>query len=985
MATKNLDAYKLGVVLDASGAAKGIAALNDADKAATKTYSSLTQLSKSFKFGLADKFKSELAEAQKVAGSSRASAVGQQLGSMVGDGIKNGIGSVFTAANLGKLIGTAIAPGIGTVVGGIVGSGVDAALEKISGPLMNQIQRGIELNKQLELAQLHYTAFTGSSAEAERHLASLKKLSVEAGLDLPQLLTADQRLEEFNDNVKLSELELRAAADQAARFGGGVDGFNSIASALGLIAERGELSSKSLLKLYKQGIDAPKLLAQATGLSEKEVKARIKAGHVNGAYAAQAISEGIEVNSGGYAQRVATSTLSGQQARFQALQDSLAQRGTANITQGMKDAYGLGNNILASGMADKTVAFIDRAAGSLKNLIEVAVKTGYNATSGLIEGMLDTGNLGAGVSKFVGKFTDALTSTAGFDINSPSKKMIPVGEDAAEGVVVGFENYMAGEGAQRLTATITETVRQAQNRQRLNNLAQREPDFLPTLEREAAKRNMNPDDILNLLAIESGFNKSVTNKFGYSGLGQLGRNERASLGLPSSDAAARNLFASKSAAWQLVNAVFPLIDQKNRAAIRSGVGPLDDLSKLYAAWGAGHAERDPNAVMAVRGGKRAGMYANNPLWDYNHDGVIRQYEFGQAARAALGAGTNFTVSGIPVSASNPVPVQMMGDLTGSVGVLAGDTFNPSRAPSVLNQFRQTLKDTVPVVVDVTEKQDALEQTTGVTATQLFLFNKTLLPVPSVLDASAKATNAFSMSQEEYAKKIFGGASKISQAITNIAGALGEISGLMPSGGQVGKKRGFFSKLLGFAAPFLSFIPGVGPILSTLAGMGSNALAGNWGGVVSGLAGGLQPGGVFRGKPSANTPAPALGDVSVSGANGGDTSMPHRATGGPVRRGRAYVVGEYRNEVFEPNEDGWIHPSVDSYLAGMRGVPRTGGDFGAVLSRLEAHFARLDAYPPEYVFATGAQRNPGAVTDAFMTHGSRDPRVIEWMSRRVAGI
>src|SRR5947209_4865086 len=125
MAQKNLDAYKLGVVLDASGAAKGITALKDADKAATKTYSSLTQLSKGFKFALADKFKSELKEVENL---SRSSAVGKVLGGIVGDGLKNGISSVFTASNLGKLIGTAIAPGIGTVVGGIVGSGVDAAL-----------------------------------------------------------------------------------------------------------------------------------------------------------------------------------------------------------------------------------------------------------------------------------------------------------------------------------------------------------------------------------------------------------------------------------------------------------------------------------------------------------------------------------------------------------------------------------------------------------------------------------------------------------------------------------------------------------------------------------------------------------------------------------------------------------------------------------------------------------------------------------------
>ncbi|HYY95679.1 MAG TPA: hypothetical protein VE713_14345, partial [Pyrinomonadaceae bacterium] len=471
MATKNLDAYKLGVVLDASGAAKGVTALKDADKAATKLDSNLSKLAKGFKVGIADAFEKELKAAEKMAAGGRVSALGNQLGSMVGQGLQNGICSVFTASNLGKLIGTAIAPGIGTVVGSVIGSGVDAALEKISGPLMNQIQRGIELNKQLEIAQLHYTTFTGNQAEAKAHLQDLLKLAKDAAIDPGVILQADQRLEEFNHDVKLSRLELQAAADASARFFGtvSVDGLNTYANALGLIAEKGELTSKTLMKLQRMNVNAPKYLSEALGLSPKKVNELIKANRIRGDMAARIISAGVEIESGGYAQSVAATTTEGRERRFGVLQQLLDQRATANVTGAVGEMYSLANWMLSSGAADKFVTFIDHAAGSLINLVESTVKTGVDVTGGVFKGMLDPASLISGASNYVAKFIEALRSPAGFDSHSPAQAMIPIGEDAGRGVIVGFEGYMAGEGTQRVTAAVTGMTQRARAEALLQN------------------------------------------------------------------------------------------------------------------------------------------------------------------------------------------------------------------------------------------------------------------------------------------------------------------------------------------------------------------------------------------------------------------------------------------------------------------------------------------------------------------------------------
>jgi hypothetical protein len=161
---------------------------------------------------------------------------------------------------------------------------------------------------------------------------------------------------------------------------------------------------------------------------------------------------------------------------------------------------------------------------------------------------------------------------------------------------------------------------------------------------------------------------------------------------------------------------------------------------------------------------------------------------------------------------------------------------------------------------------------------------------------------------------------------------------MPGGGEVGKKRGFFSKLLGFAAPFLSFIPGIGPIASHLAGMASNAFAGNWGGVVTGLAGGLQAGGIFRGSPSSKP-------NTVPGKSG-------RALGGPGLRGQVYWTGERGPEPFLAPENGRFLSHRDAMAAMSGGGGGLHPQHVQLLDRLSRALDRFESMPAHEVVRTG---------------------------------
>jgi tape measure domain-containing protein len=1001
---KKLDAYKLAVELDASGG-KGLDQLKETDKQARKTSSSLQKLKKDFKDALAGD-----------------ADAGKSFGRSLGKNITDGVGDVVAhlGSNIGSLIGTAVAPGIGTMIGSTIGSAVDAAVSKLSGPVLKLIGQGLDLNEVLEGAETHFTAVLGSLEAARGHLDYLDKLESGIGIDMRELISASQRLEEFNEDLGLTEVELKAAGIQARVFGSGVSGFHSIADALGLIAERGELSSKNLLKLNKQGIPAIRYLAEATGLSEKTIKAWADKGQLDGAVAARLISEGIIRHKGATAESLMENTVAGQKFRFYDNLEDLSAVGTRNVYRVQGDLYRAGNAVLGSEGAEQFANFIDSTAGSIIGQVKNAVQIGVGVGEGVIDGIGNVeGKLKSAIGDFASKAVDIFKSPEGFDINSPSKKTIPIGESAGEGVAVGFESYMQGEGVRRLTASVRESVGQARNRVRVEQIAEQEPGFLDALKRGSAQRGINPDDFLNLMAVESGFRKSVINKWGYLGLGQVGRDERASLGLPRGDREAQQLFASKSYTWQLENVLFPFFDLKNKANRRAGRGNLDTLAEMYAAWGSGHSEGDPEAIHAMRGGKRAGMYANNPAWDPNRDGKIQEYEFAVAARAALGAGVNFTVGGAGVSASNPMPVTLVraasqGDLKGGVGALrdAAEAQEEVFAVALGNateevktEFVEPVKELITTIFPMRSHRDfgklALEgEAAGLRRRQR--------------ERDAKGRPVTSGEQESNAAQLHKGVGDLTGATQRLkqlgeetlgqfASGLGTIAQnwvLMGSEADMSAKKVVATVLASASAQAATMA-----IMETAYGI---AALTPWGalqygpaalhfksaalfGIVAvgaGLIGRGVAGDSFKDKGTASAQADqnqAFADESNPANN-----YQRRAYGGPVYRGRSYIVGDGgRSEVFEPNQDGRIHPSVDSYAQSIRqrqrGLER-GGLHGMermywkLLDRLANNLDRMEAWDADQVVRMGAPKAAAEIGAANARALDGNPRLAERVNR-----
>lgn len=246
--------------------------------------------------------------------------------------------------------------------------------------------------------------------------------------------------------------------------------------------------------------------------------------------------------------------------------------------------------------------------------------------------------------------------------------------------------------------------RQKENYAAMFKMINSDPNFLSTIERESLKRNINPNDMLNLIAIESSFNKTASNPYGYIGLGQVGRSERQSLGWSGNDAVDIARLKNMSPSEQLSSLVFPFVDTKMRENPALRANP--SMARLYSAWGDGKATFDDNRIIKTSSGQIAApgtkKYDRNRSWDQDGNGIIQQKEFGAAAYEKLGAGVHFSYgdlmsksrrsstvrtsggNGFPSSNSGGFSVPYTGGNISSFGksaIVAGGTNRSMQIPS----------------------------------------------------------------------------------------------------------------------------------------------------------------------------------------------------------------------------------------------------------------------------------------------------------------
>lgn len=956
---------------------------------------------------------------------------GKELGAKFGKSFGASATALITGSfdslgqTLGSLIGTAILPGVGTAIGSTVGSGVDAALNKISGPMQATIAQGIELNKVLESTRVEFTAFSGSAEEADQYLNRLLDTSKRTGILPTTLIEASESVQDLTQNLKLTSTILSASIEQAADIGGGPGKLRETADALGLIAEKGDLSATSLRTLYKLKIDAPARLAEGFGLSVKEVEKLIAEGRIRGDIAAQVIAESILREKAGFAEKLAASTVQGGEDLFKARSLILAARGTQTATRKWGDFAQRAAGVLQGPGADQFAAAIDDNAASFFGLVQRGIPAGFdfvqkgvpagvNLVQGIGEGLTSASALSflySSLGKLKSAVGEGLETT--LEIKSPSKFSARVaGEPLGEGIAIGIET-----GFCRVFQTRT-----------LPAIGYKFEEFIRKYSKEF---NVPAELIYAVMMQESSGNPRALSRKGAAGLMQLMPGTAKRFGVTDRfdpEQSIRggthylrflmNLFggdvdlvlagynAGEGAVKKFGNRIPPYAETQDyvrRIKARLGavnLGPVAANAPAVVPLGPGG---DAVTGALMRFGQGAAVLAQDPQQAFNDilnstdravlnrlSGIsketmdrLAQVEQGIRVAEAELAKTRPAATGSAYSMNAEyaaafrldrlkeeserlnktlaeVNHQWQGILTTTFTLRLGEKTGvfslPQKAPSV------------PIPGDFDDALDKLAESTlpkvsfaaNETGRELDFtkaafgdFGLGLPPLMQGMQGVSSETQTLTKLNADYQESLRRVGITGSSMLSQLAGALGQVAGFMPQQ-EVGKKRGFFSKLLGVAAPFLSLIPGVGPLLSTVAGIASAGLGGNWSGVVTGIAGGLQPGGVFRSSNrTGSTGQAAAHEVGLSGT---------RARGGPGTRSRVYWTGEEGPEPFLAPANGRFlsHPDAMRALAGSVGGNNDHGALISVLRELRAvqqelrgEISRLRSMPPGDVVTAGA--------------------------------
>jgi len=682
--------------------------------------------------------------------------------------------------------------------------------------------------------------------------------------------------------------------------------------ALGQMKTKGKVSAEEMNQIAERGIPAWELLSKAIGKSVAETMKLAQLGRLRGGAAVDAIAAMMQQRYGGQMDRL-SGTLTGRLSNLEDIRDRAEGLATQGLTQDLSNM--LGTALEHGDLATRLANSVNRMVTPVSALLRASFNTlvGGGITEGLTEGIAAGQTLVKSTMLNMAQDSILTPFTSFFGIHSPSTLMYQHGLNITQGLANGIhDGFMQVQG--RMTQA------QKKSFQALQELMRREPDFMPKLIQMSRARGINPDHLLNLMALETAgsFNPHVGNGQGYYGLIQFGQAARSEVGLP------LDRLLQQSATQQL-DYVFKYLDTR----FRRFYGNTDiTQAMLYASVGAGHATRNDDTVMfrregyqqgddpLTRGISRAGYRANYHSWDVNGDGQIQQFEFGQAALSRLGAGVNFSVNG------ETVPVRVV-DIVGGAAALIersglGGGGNASEPP-----FSHITDDQAQHVLDIFKQARANLPVDGGLIGDLGDVNRLIL---KTIDATNTLGDAAVNSAQELQDQVKGAGAwyddvavqseaaaqrlkiqwdDVAQGFEQVfvdsldrtlmdgenffadfskgfalmllrmaeqAAAANLSKAIFGYDGQQGSASGgFLSKLIGFGISALGAFFGGGKSFGKLTGINLSPGTYSWGGLTSVIGG-------------------------------------HRADGGRVRAGQPYYIGERGVEMYVPDRDGLVIPN-----------------------------------------------------------------------------
>ena len=174
------------------------------------------------------------------------------------------------AASVGARGGTsALSEGL-SMLGGKAMAAM-AGIASVSAALSAAKSAFIDYNANIEQTRTAFTSMLRSADKANTLLADLQKFAAETPFELPGVRTAAQQLLAFGYDTQEVIPMLTALGNAASGLGKGQEGFNQLAFVFGQIRTTGKLMGQDVMQLAQAGVPVKEILAKNLGLAKDQL------------------------------------------------------------------------------------------------------------------------------------------------------------------------------------------------------------------------------------------------------------------------------------------------------------------------------------------------------------------------------------------------------------------------------------------------------------------------------------------------------------------------------------------------------------------------------------------------------------------------------------------------------------------------------------------------------------------------------------------
>jgi phage-related protein len=218
------------------------------------------------------------------------------IGKIISSGFELGVRTLSAAMGYVRQAATAAARGLSEAFTVAAGAGSMLAAQAI--------KTGQSYNTLYQNANIAFTTILGSAGAADKMMKTVEDFAHTTPFPREVWIESSKQMVGFGIQANKVEGYMQAIGDTAAAAGIGVQGIGDLSYIMAQISAAGKITSTDLMQFGVRGVNAAKLIGDAMGKTEQQIRGDITNGALDANKALDALAKGMEKSYTGAAQRM---------------------------------------------------------------------------------------------------------------------------------------------------------------------------------------------------------------------------------------------------------------------------------------------------------------------------------------------------------------------------------------------------------------------------------------------------------------------------------------------------------------------------------------------------------------------------------------------------------------------------------------------------------------------------------------------------------